>query len=306
MGRIVAAVLVLAVVAVLCTQSALYGNGSFYHRYQTDGVNYIPDLPGGAQYVSMGDSYAAAGSHSKRLPLDLCARNADDLGHVIAQRMQPQSFTDRACSGATLDDLTQQTVQNDRAPQMYGIGPFTRLITLVAGANSLGFGGLITNCFVIPNDRCSVSAGMNLPGSDGWRFVKAQYLATIDVLHKYAPSAIIMLVGYLPLFALDGPVDTGCLGTAHIPMRNVELWRTWYRGLEQLVKEVAAERKLLYIAPPTGHPACTDDPYVALQGVDLRGHGPDAYGLHPTVAGQRAMGNLVEDRLRGRSRTPSA
>ncbi|MFC7753339.1 SGNH/GDSL hydrolase family protein [Tsukamurella soli] len=298
--RALAAALVLLLVAAVSTRSPLIGTGSHWIRYQTDGINYIPDLPGGAQYVSLGDSYAAAGSFRKRLPLDFCARNADDLGHVLAERLQPVSFTDRACSGATLDDLTVPSQKIENAPQIYGIGPFTRLITVLAGANSLGFGGVITHCFVTPDARCDEYARTNLPGSQGWAFVRAQYIATLQMLHRYAPLAAIVVVGYLPLFPLTGTIDPGCLAGAKIPPANVDAWRVWYLGLEGLVHDVAAHLHLVYIAPPTDHAACTPHPYVALQGVDLRGNGPDAYGLHPTVTGQRAMGDLIEDTLRGR------
>ncbi len=300
MRRAVAAFLVLVLVAAVSTKSALIGTGSHWIRYQSDGVNYIPDLPGGAQYVSLGDSYASAGSFRKRLPLDFCARNADDLGHVLAERLQPVSFTDRACAGATLDDLTVPSEKIQNAPQIYGIGPFTRLITVVAGANSLGFGSVITHCFVTPDARCAEFAHTNLPGTEGWAFVRAQYIATLQRIAHYAPAAEIVVVGYLPLFASSGTVDPGCLRAAHIPPQNIPLWRRWYAALELLVQQVAAHLGLMYVAPPTDHPACRPDPYVALQGVDLRGNGPDAYGLHPSVVGQRAMGDLIEDRLRGR------
>jgi hypothetical protein len=294
--------LVLVLVLGVATQSARYGADEHYIQYQRDGINYIPDLPGGAAYVAMGDSYSATGSWRKRIPLDLCARNADDLGHVVAQLLQPVTFTDRACSGADLDSLYRPTKQNDGAPQVYGVGPFTRLVTVLVGANALGYGGVITHCFVSPDAGCAVETRRNLPGSSGWNFVRAQYGAVIDLIRRLsAPDVRVVLIGYLPLFSAAGPVDPGCLRDAGIPAANVELWRPWYAGLQELVRQVAADRNAQYIAPPADHPACSPQPYTALRGVDLSGHGPDAYGLHPTIAGQRALGNLIDDRIRGRN-----
>ena len=297
--RAIAFVLVACLVLAVGASTAI-GGGSGYEHHQTNGVSYIPDLPGGAQYVSMGDSYAASGSHAKVRPMDLCARNGDDLGHVLAQRLQPYSFTDRACSGATLDDLTQPSPKPNTSPQLYGVGPYTRLVTVIVGANSLGFGNIVVNCLGNPDDRCAASATQDLPGSQGWNFVRAQYAATVDAIKKAAaPDVRIVLVGYLPLFPLDGPPDLACLDRAGIPPENVDHWRTWYRSLDRLIREVAADRRVMYVQPPMDRTACDPDPYVRLGGIKLKAQEPEANGLHPTVAGQRALGNLIEDRLRG-------
>ncbi len=280
--------------------STLIGGSRGYVHYQSNGVSYIPDLPGGAQYISLGDSYAASGSHRGMQAMDLCARNADDLGHVLAQRLQPYSFTDRACSGATLDDLTQPSPKPNTSPQLYGVGPYTRLVTILVGANSLGFGNIVVHCLGAPDDRCAAVAAADPPGSPGWTFVRAQYIATVDaVARAAAPDVRIVLVGYLPIFPLDGPLDRACLARAGIPEENVEHWRTWYRGVDRLIREVAADRRVMYVQPPMNRTACDRDPYVRLSGIKLTAQEPDANGLHPTVAGQRALGNLIEDRLRG-------
>ncbi|GAB3125804.1 hypothetical protein GCM10027289_00630 [Tsukamurella serpentis] len=297
-----------AIVVVLCLvlaagASTTIGGGSRYVHHQSNAVNYIPDLPGGAQYVSMGDSYAASGSRSKVQAMDLCARNGDDLGHVLAQRLQPYSFTDRACSGATLDDLTQPSPKPNTSPQLYGVGPYTRLVTIVIGANSLGFGNIVVNCFGDPDASCRSSATQDLPGSQGWNFVRAQYAATVDAIKRAAaPDVRIVLIGYLPLFPLDGPLDAACLNRAGVPQENVLHWRTWYRSVDRLIREVAADRNVMYVQPPMDRTACEPNPYVRLGGIKLTKQEPDANGLHPTVAGQRALGNLIVDRLRGSAR----
>ncbi|MDP0397856.1 SGNH/GDSL hydrolase family protein [Tsukamurella strandjordii] len=297
--RAIAAALVMCLI-LMTAASTFIGGGSGYVHYQSNATSYIPDLPGGAQYVSMGDSYATSGSHRKVQAMDLCTRNGDDLGHVLAQRLQPYSFTDRACAGATLDDLTQPSPKPNTSPQLYGVGPYTRLVTVLAGANSMGFGGVVMHCFAEPDEQCRAVSEQNLPGTQGWAFVRAQYAATVDAIRKAAaPDVRIVLVGYLPLFTLSGPENAACLDSAGIPAENVDHWRRWYRGMEQLIAEVAADRGALYIAPPTERPACSPDPYVALGGVKLKEQEPEANGLHPTLAGQRAVGNLIEDRLRG-------
>ncbi len=298
--RAIAFVLVACLVLVGVGASAAIGGGSGYVHYQSNGVSYIPDLPGGAQYVSMGDSYAASGSYATVRPMDLCARNGDDLGHALAQRLQPNTFTDRACSGATLDDLTQPSPKPNTSPQLYGVGPFTRLVTVIIGANSLGFGNIVVHCFGDPDDRCAASSTQDLPGSQGWNFVRAQYAATVDAIKKAAaPDVRVVLVGYLPLFPLDGAVEPACLDRAGIPAENVGHWRTWYRSVDRLIREVAADRRVMYVQPPMDRTACEPDPYVRLGGIKLKAQEPEANGLHPTVAGQRALANLIEDRLRG-------
>lgn len=287
-------------VLVTAGASTLIGGGSGYTHYQSDSRSYLADLPGGAQYVSMGDSYAASGSHRKVALMDLCARNGDDLGHVLAQRLQPYSFTDRACSGATLDDLTQPSPKPNTSPQLYGVGPYTRLVTILIGANSLGFGNIVVHCLGAPDAACAEVSTRDLPGSPGWTFVRAQYAATVDAVKKAAaPDVRVVLVGYLPLFPLEGPVDGACLARAGIPEENVAHWRVWYRSVDRLIREVAADRKVMYVQPPMDRTACEPDPYVRLGGANLKAQEPEANGLHPTLAGQRALGNVIEDRLRG-------
>ncbi|BDH56888.1 SGNH/GDSL hydrolase family protein [Tsukamurella sp. PLM1] len=290
----------LCLVVVAAGASTLIGGGSGYTHYQTNATSYLPDLPGGAQYVSMGDSYAASGSHRKVQSMDLCARNGDDLGHVLAQRLQPYTFTDRSCSGATLDDLTQPSPKPNTSPQLYGVGPFTRLVTILVGANSLGFGNIVVHCFGAPDASCGEVARRDPPGSPGWNFVRAQYAATVDAVKRAAaPDVRVVLVGYLPLFPLEGPPDAACLSGAGVPVENVDHWRVWYRGIDRLIGEVAADRGVMYVRPPMERTACEPDPYVRLGGANLKAQEPEANGLHPTEAGQRALGNLIEDRLRG-------
>ena len=109
----------------------------------------------------------------------------------------------------------------------------------------------------------------------------------------------VVVGGYLALFPLAGAVAPACLDRAGIPAENVGHWRTWYRSLDRLIREVAADRRVMYVQPPMDRTACDPDPYVRLGGIKLKAQEPEANGLHPTVAGQRALGNLIEDRLRG-------
>lgn len=276
-------------------------------EYQSNGIDYRQDIPGGAEYVALGDSYSASGSKAKRLSLDACARNPDDLGHVVAQELQPATFTDRACAGGTIETLSKpSTRRGGSTAQLDAVGPHTRLVTITVGANSMDFGAVIIHCFKEPNpDECRRMANTNVPGSRLYEAVRRDYRAAVELVRERAADDVrVVLVGYLPIFAESGEIDAHCLAENHISMENVEQWRIFHRALNQLVRDVAADTGADYVAAPSDHPVCSPEPYVAPERANDAAAGIDAYGLHPTVAGQRAVGELIAERVRAGAGTP--
>lgn len=271
-------------------------------HYQTNGVSYTLDVPDGAEYVALGDSYASSGSKSRRLPFDGCARNPDDLGYVVAEQLQPATFTDRSCAGAKIASISRVDPERPEvSPQIDAVGPATRLVTMSLGANSMEFGPLIVNCFIKPNTGlCQFVSTINLPGSDSYEAIREQYREAVElVAARAADDADVVLVGYLPLHAESGPIDSSCLAATGDSIENIAAWRIYHRALNQLVSDVAADTGAIYVAAPGDHPLCAPDPYVAGEHANDPANGIDAYGLHPTVVGQRELGRLVAERIRG-------
>lgn len=289
---------------------AVAGSASPTRAWETVGhpeMDFHLDLPAGAEYVALGDSYSSSGSKSTVLPGDVCLRSADDLGHVVARELQPASFTDRACAGGTIASLTRPAaVPGGWSPQVNVVGPHTRLVTVTVGANSLEFGAVITHCFKAADESgCRASAVAALPGSAEYESVRAHYRAAIDLVRsRAADDVLVVLVGYLPIHAESGPVPPACLAETGDRGENVAWWRIFHRALTGLVEDVAADTGAVYVAVPSDHPVCAPEPYVAPERANDVAAGIDAYGLHPTTAGQSAVGRLVAERVRAALAAP--
>lgn len=261
------------------------------------GGTFVDDVPGGAEYVSMGDSFTSVAAYSERFDLDFCARTANNLGHQIAQRLQPTSFTDVPCSGAQLEDLWVPSEKVHFVPQFYSTGPNTRLITVALGINSLEFGTGLFSCMDAPTRTESACAGWAdsyREDTPAWREVRNRAVAAITAITERAPNAQIVVVGYPDVF---GPTaDAACAERGRVPEWAVSAWKTWSPGVNQIGREVAAQFSLDFIEPAAGHDACSADPYVALLGHDAPG-GEDAFVYHPNQRGQDAMAAAVADRV---------
>jgi lysophospholipase L1-like esterase len=100
-----------------------------------------------AQYVALGDSYAAGVGSFEYLEgttgKNGCYRAVNGYAEKIAaERHLSLSFD--ACNGAKTVNLWEAA--NGREPQLNDVGPDTELVTLTIGGNDLGFKGVLKKC----------------------------------------------------------------------------------------------------------------------------------------------------------------
>ncbi len=245
----------------------------------------MPDpAPRGAPYVSIGDSYVAAGSATTS-DRDGCSQASDDVGHLVAARMPGVRFADWACSGAATKDITTDTAMG---PQIRGLGPKTKYVSISIGGNDDAlFADLIQKClvgaFCTPEVEKDAMAKIDVLGP--------RLDATYAAVRKAAPNAQVVVVPYLRILPDD---PRGCF--ADVLMGDVAVQRA-NRVQKRLNKTITqrAERAGFTVVDPNaapGHSMCAPDGarWVSLTGV---GPGDDGVPIHPTLAGRKHVAKLV-------------
>ncbi|MEZ5210802.1 SGNH/GDSL hydrolase family protein [Gordonia sp. (in: high G+C Gram-positive bacteria)] len=245
----------------------------------------MPDpAPRSGQYVSLGDSFVAAGSIATS-DSDGCSQAVDDVGHLVAARLPGVRFADWACSGAATGDVT---TAGSMGPQIRGLGPRTEYVSLSIGGNDGNlFADLIQDClvgaFCTPEVEKDAMAKIDILGP--------RLDATYAAVRKAAPNAQVVVVPYLRILPDD---PRACF--ADVLMGDVAVQRA-NRVQMRLNKTITqrAERAGFTVVDPNtapGHSMCAPDGarWVSLTGV---GPGDDGVPIHPTLAGRKHVAKLV-------------
>ena len=252
-------------------------------------------------YVSLGDSYTAA-------PLvptptgnpSLCGRSTNNYPSDVARALALTSFTDVSCSSATTDDMTQpQNLYNlqTNPPQFNALHANDKLVTVGIGGNDAGLIGVAETCARLdatsPNGHpCKdyYTAGGSDPNVAAINATGPKVASTLSGIHKRAPNAKVVIVGYPDGLPVDG---SDCWPLVPITAGDI----TYFNGLEQQLNQVianeAASNDATFVDTWTssiGHDACK------LPGVAwVNGIVPTsvAFPLHPNQLGEANMARQV-------------
>lgn len=243
-------------------------------------------------YLALGDSYAALGSRESPITgPEVCQRSADNYPSHVLQDAQVEG-QDVSCGGAVTDDVLEPwATETEEIPaQIDALTDDTDVVTLSIGGNDIGF-GLIVGCFVeaIESNQTS-DCGTLLQESTDAQFAElpAQLDRVYEAIDDRAPDARVIATGYMPLLA---PGDE-CVEVAAISPADREWIISLTDELNQQVRD-AAERHGGTAVLPAGvenHTGCAEP---AERWVDFFGFATDAYPMHPTSAGQKAMADTV-------------
>ncbi|MFC8491983.1 SGNH/GDSL hydrolase family protein [Streptomyces sp. NPDC057235] len=174
------------------------------------------------QWVALGDSYTAgvirAAGNVFEVPRDGCERTDRSYPQVIDRDLGGLfELTNISCGAATIENVTDEAQEPigrhfppfsedpDHPfpavpPQSEAVGPDTDVITVGAGGNTLGFADFLTQCAKLGGE----SDGKGTPCRDALsggvperlKKVRREYDRMLEVLHKRAPHARILAVGY--------------------------------------------------------------------------------------------------------------
>ncbi|AYG05375.1 SGNH/GDSL hydrolase family protein [Gryllotalpicola protaetiae] len=251
----------------------------------------------GSPYVAMGSSFAAGPGIMPRTPRSprAAGRSERNYAHLLAARLGLR-LDDRTFSGATVAQIAGVAVGQRRPPQVEAVGGATRLVTITAGGNDLGFLPRLTFASLpaplrLPRWRRRVAElGDPRAVDDAFDALGSDLAALCQTIRRRS-DAVIVLTDYLTILPFEPERDVA-------PM-PVEI-RDWGQGvaarLSGVIAAVAESEGAIFTAladASRDHHAWAPSPWTSRFHLSLRGGAP----YHPNAAGMEAAARLVEAAL---------
>ncbi|WEP00943.2 SGNH/GDSL hydrolase family protein (plasmid) [Streptomyces sp. FXJ1.172] len=249
-------------------------------------------------YVALGDSYASAPLVPTQVDAK-CLRSNQNYPSLVA-RSRAATLTDVSCSGATTADMT--VTRNGVSPQLDALGRGTDLVTVTIGGNDIGFSTVLGTCVQLmstdaPGAPCrSHFAGTGTDQVSDAIVRTAPKVATVlRDIHRRAPHARVVLVGYPDLFPEDG---VGCTSKS-VPLAAGDF--AWLRDKEKelngMLARQARHNRAQYVntyTPTVGHDLCRP---TGERWIETFAPQTPAAPVHPNATGEGAMARAVENAL---------
>jgi lysophospholipase L1-like esterase len=243
-------------------------------------------------YVALGSSFAAGlglGAREVGSPL-VCQRSVNGYPQQLA-RQANLALTDMTCSGATIRHVLMGG-QVFLGPQIDALGQDTKLVTITAGGNDIGYvGDLTAMAYRRKGGFIGTLTGWFWSGAKpvverNFAQLEADLLATLREIHRRSPTARIVVVTYPAILP-----ETGTCLQLGIDATQADLMRSVALRLAEATRSAAraAGATVIDIANISrGHDACSALPWV-------NGSAP-AHGapFHPTLAGARAIADQIQ------------
>lgn len=250
-----------------------------------------PPVPN-AYYVALGSSYAAGLGLGPRAPGSpiVSQRSVNGYPQQLARLLRVPSFTDMTSSGSTVQHVLHGG-QMGLGPQIDALGPDTRLVTLTAGGNDVGYvGDLVAMAYRNAGGAIGTVVGMvwnRERATDERPFDRLgnELRTLLREIRRRAPKARIIVVTYPAIL----PATASCPALG-ISNQQAALMRSVADRLAQTTREAAiAERSTVVdmAALSNGHDACGSAPWV-------NGFRPQTgSAFHPTLEGARATAQAI-------------
>jgi lysophospholipase L1-like esterase len=241
--------------------------------------------PGNPEYVALGSSYAAGLGLGPRV-----AGSAMAAGRTI--NSYPQKFArlaglalvDMTWSGSKVTDILHSGAFFQR-PQIDGVGPQTKLVTITAGGNDVGYGGDLA-MMGYRNKGPVLRFLLGLFGSNprpaaqrDFQHVYGAMRSAITEIKRRAPQAKIVVVTYPVVLPAQGSCPD-----LRLTVEQVALMRPVADKLAEVTRSAASHAGALVLDMATlsvGHDACSAVPWT-------RGAVTDETPFHPSNAGTDA------------------
>jgi lysophospholipase L1-like esterase len=215
-----------------------------------------------ANYVALGDSYAAGPLiPNPLLPLG-CLKSSNNYAHLAAPGIG-LSLRDATCSGAKTNHMTEpQNVEPDgpNPPQFNSLNAETTVVTLTIGGNDIGFSEVAESCVTYNPFSHPCLDKYNAGGVDQ---LKARIEATapkvaavLQGIHTRSPAAKIYVLNYPAIFPETG---YGCWPQMPIGFQDVPYLRSTEQRLNSMLATQAAANGATVVSwygASIGHDAC--------------------------------------------------
>lgn len=247
-------------------------------------------------YVALGSSFAAGlglGSREPDSPF-VCQQSVNGYPKQLA-RMMGLALTDMSCSGATAGHVLRGG-QVFLGPQIAAIGPETRLVTLTAGGNDIGYVGDLTAMSYLRSGGISgflvgkFWTGARPVDDRNFATLRSTLVSTLNEIHRRAPRAQVIVVSYPAIL----PEKDTC-SQLGIDEAQANLMRPVALRLAEVTRSAVEESGVTFVDMATlskGHDACSTQPWV--NGSSSHNGAP----FHPTLAGAKAVSELIMTTLK--------
>jgi lysophospholipase L1-like esterase len=248
-----------------------------------------------ANYVSLGDSYAAGPLIPNQLSPLGCLKSDHNYAHLAAPSIGLE-LRDPSCSGATTDDMTQtQEVEfGSNPPQFNSLDASTQVVSLTIGGNDIGFSEVAESCITLNPFSTPCKDKYDAGGHDqlAERIANTapKLAAVLQGIHSRAPNARVFVTNYPAIFP---PTGVGCWPQLPIGFGDVPYLRSTELGLNQMIAQQAAANTATLVdwySASIGHDACKSQ---SNRWVEPLIPGELTAPLHPTKAGMQGAANAL-------------
>lgn len=248
-----------------------------------------------ANYVSLGDSYAAGPLIPNQLPPFGCLKSDHNYAHLAAPSIG-LTLRDPSCSGAETEDMTQtQNVEpGPNPPQFNSLDSETKVVSLTVGGNDIGFSEVAESCITLNPFSTPCKDKYNSGGKDqlAERIEATGPLvaAVLQGIHTRAPNARVFVVNYPAIFPETG---FGCWPQMPIGFGDVPYLRATEQRLNAMLAAQAGANGATVVdwyKASIGHDACKSQ---SNRWVEPLIPGELAAPIHPTKAGMQGAATAL-------------
>jgi len=257
------------------------------------------ELPQGSEYVALGSSFTAGPGLGDRVVGSprLAGRSTHNYPHVLAGRLG-LTLKDVSFSGATVAQISGRTRGATSTPQAGAVTAATRLVTMTAGGNDLGYIG-----YLIPSSagwplRTLLGGKRKLATLEDPAVIAGKVAALqtdlaslFDRIRAAAPGATIVVTDYLTIVPDEISVPTPPLSA-----RAAAQGRAFGALVHSTLGDAARSAGVLFAevsGPSATHHAWSSDPWI--EGFVMRGG--DAAAYHPRREGMIAVADAIQSVL---------
>jgi lysophospholipase L1-like esterase len=243
--------------------------------------------------AALGDSYSSGVGTPNPDPAALACYRTPYAWPVLVGAALDRPTVNLACAGAkTADVVAPFGGQPAQTAALAALRPRPVFVTITIGGNDVGFGPVLTTCFV--SDCTGAVAASEvamvtvLPG---------RLAATYRAVEAADPRARLVVVGYPRLFPTHAADVTGCPWLSDAERRSLNEAAKLLDGVIAVEAWLAGATYVDVSGALSGHELCSADPWL----VPL----PEPMAAHPTIEGQQAIAALVTAALENLRPTPS-
>jgi lysophospholipase L1-like esterase len=250
--------------------------------------------PEGSSYVALGSSFAAG----PRIPPNQggrCLRSNNNYAHLVARALDLQ-LKDVSCSGALASGLSAPN-KIEPSAQLSAVTGATRLVTLTAGGNDIGYAADLENCTVeaLAGRSCLTMPTWLAQSRGELPALRNTLIAVLGWIRATAPRAQVYVLSYLPVLPPDG---RPC--APNVPLGSAEAQTLTQLGLQlrDTIRSAALASQVHFVDAYTAglaHSACAPPSSRWVEGTQRV---LPALEYHPNARGMVAVASLLLTAIR--------